>query len=55
MRFLENSLLPGNRRDNMTAVLDYDLNTKVAASSLGDSRLSGKSKFGNKVFFELNK
>lgn len=51
MRFLENSLLPGNRKDNMTAVLDYDLNEKVTKSSLGDSRLSGYSKFGNKVFF----
>lgn len=48
MRFLENSLLPGNKRDNMSAVLDYGLNEKVG-SSLSDSRLSGRSKLGNRV------
>jgi hypothetical protein len=36
----------------MTAILDFDLNKDVG-SSLMDSRLSGKSHFGNKVILLL--
>lgn len=47
LRFLENSLLPLHKQDNITAVLDYDLSNKLE-TRLTDSRISGKSHFSNK-------
>ena len=47
LRFLENCLLPLHRKDNVTAVLDYDLSNKLE-TRLSDSRMSGKSHFSNK-------
>lgn len=35
----------------MSAILDFDLNEKVGESRMSDSRMSGKSHFGNKVLF----
>ena len=54
MRFLQNSLLPDNKRDNMSAILDFELNERVA-DSMSDSRISGKSHFANKVLFIYKK
>ncbi len=55
MRYLESSLLPLAQQDNVTAVLDHDLASKLNMSNqsnkLSDSRISGKTHFGNKVFF----